>query len=92
MAKLTPRNVAVTDQILAVLSEAYPLPVSTGEVEERTGYGIPYGQLTYRMLQRLADLGEIEKITLPDVRSRYWRKWPQEPGRDSSTRELEAGQ
>ena len=91
MAKLTPQNVAVTDQILAVLDEAYPLPASTGEVEERTGYGIRYGQLAYRMLQRLADLGEVEKITVPEMRSRYWRRWPQKPGPDSAERGLEAG-
>jgi hypothetical protein len=44
------------------------------------------------MLQRLADLGEVEKITVPEMRSRYWRRWPQEPGPDSAKRELEAGQ
>ena len=93
MARLTARNLAVTDQILAVLAESYPLPVSTHEVEERTGYGVRHGQLTYRMLQRLADHGEIEKICLPEMRSRYWRKWPQEAGPRPSGehQDLEAG-
>jgi hypothetical protein len=69
---LSPRNVHVTDQILAVLASEYPLPVSTPTVEERTGYGPRYGQLTWRMLDRLTRRGEIEKITVPDMKSWYW--------------------
>jgi hypothetical protein len=71
--ELSPRSVHVTDQILAVLASEYPLPVSTREIEERTGYGSSYGQLTYRMLTRLARRGEAEKITVADMKSRYWR-------------------
>ena len=73
MSALSPRSVHVTDQILAVLAEEWPLPVPTGVIEARTGYGVRYGQLTYRLLQRLARRGEVEKITVPDMRSRYWR-------------------
>ena len=73
MSAISLRSVRVTDQILAVLAEEWPLPVPTGVIEEHTGYGARYGQLTYRMLQRLARRGEVEKFTLPDMRSRYWR-------------------
>ena len=73
MSALSPRSVHVTDQILAVLAEEWLLPVPTGVIEARTGYGVRYGQLTYRLLQRLARRGEVEKITVPDMRSRYWR-------------------
>jgi hypothetical protein len=73
VSALSPRSVHVTDQILAVLAGEWPLPVPTGVIQERTGYAARYGQLTYRMLQRLARRGEAEKITLPDMRSRYWR-------------------
>lgn len=73
MAALSPLSLHVTDQITAVLRDAWPLPLSTGEIERRTGYGIRYGQLTYRMLQRLASRGDAEKVTLPDMKSRYWR-------------------
>jgi len=62
----------VTDQILAVLREAAE-PVPTGEIEDRTGCGIRYGQLCYRMLRRLERLGQVEKIELRDMKSRYWR-------------------
>lgn len=72
MAALSPRSVHVTDQILAVLREAAE-PLPTGEIEKRTGYGIRYGQLCYRMLARLERTGQAEKLTLPDMKSRYWR-------------------
>ena len=90
MPSLSPRSVHVTDQILAVLAGEYPLPVPTREVEERTGYGIRYGQLTYRLLQRLARRGEVEKITVPDMKSRYWRLAA--PGTDPADLELLARQ
>jgi hypothetical protein len=80
MATLSPLSATVTGRIRAVLTEAYPLPVSTREVEERTGYGARYGQLAYRMLQRLAARHEAEKIRLPDARSCYWRMWPKDSG------------
>lgn len=73
MTALSPLSIACTDAVLAVLAQEYPLPVPTGEVEKRTGYGARYGQLTYRMLQRLARRGEVEKIAVPDMMSRYWR-------------------
>ena len=80
MTRLSPLRAEATGRIRAVLADAYPLPLSTGQVEERTGYGARYGQLAYRMLQRLAARHEAEKIHLPDARSCYWRMWPQDPG------------
>lgn len=73
MADLGPLSIAVTDQILAVLAAEYPLPLPTRKVEERTGYGLGYGPVTYRMLTRLARRGEVEKIAVPEMRCRYWR-------------------
>ena len=73
MPDLSPRGVHVTDQILAVLAAGYPLLVSARTIEERTGYGPRYGQLTYRMLARLARRGEAGKVTVPDMRCRYRR-------------------
>ena len=73
MAPLSPLSVHVTDQITAVLRDAWPLPLSTGEIEKRTGYGIRYGQLTYRMLRRLAARGDAETVDFPGMKSRYWR-------------------
>ena len=51
---------------------------------------VPYS-VVLNMLNRLAQQNDVEKITRPEMRSRYWRAWPQElasawlPG-------LEAGQ
>lgn len=73
MSSLNPRSDHVTDQVLAVLASEYPLPVSTGTVADRTGYGSEYRQLVYRTLNRLARRDDVEKIALPDKRSRYWR-------------------
>jgi hypothetical protein len=72
MAGLSLQSRDVTAKILQVLAEA-AAPLSTGEIEEATGYGIRHGQLCYRMLCRLARLGALIKITWPDVRSRYWQ-------------------
>lgn len=80
MPNISALGVHVTDQILAVLNEASPLPLSTRQIEERTGYGVRYGQLTYRMLQRLARRGEVEKWEaarspwLGGSRCCYWRR------------------
>jgi hypothetical protein len=64
----------VTVRVVAALDAAAPLPVSTAEVEQETGYGIRYGQLCYRMLRRLARLGEAEQINLDGARRAYWRR------------------
>jgi hypothetical protein len=72
MGGLSPQSRDVTAKILRVLADA-AAPLPTREIEEATGYGVRYGQLCYRMLSRLARLEALTKITLPDVRSRYWQ-------------------
>jgi hypothetical protein len=95
VTRLSPLRAEATGRIRAVLADAYPLPLSTGQVEERTGYGARYGQLAYRMLARLAARRDVEKICMPDARSRYWRMWPQDTGpepQDTSTTRNLGGQ
>lgn len=48
---------------------------------------VPYSNM-FRLLNRLAELGEVEKITLPEMRACYWRRGPQ-PG--TGLPDLEAG-
>jgi hypothetical protein len=76
MGNLGPLAAAATEAIRRVLTDAYPMPLSTPQVEEQTGYGIRYGQLCYRMLCRLVARGEAEKISVEDSRCRYWRLEP----------------
>jgi hypothetical protein len=107
--RLSPRNVAITDQILAALADQGGLPISTPGLwrkispyrprSERLAAiadgrfvpgGVPYSD-TWRLLNRLARLGEVEKITVPEMRPCYWRRWPQaHPG--AALPDLEAGQ
>jgi hypothetical protein len=104
MTALTARNVALTDQILAALTDEGGLPISTMGLLEKLNAAYPEptlrdllgaassGQLSgegerplrvyhgdlLRMLNRLAKRGEVEKIEVPDMRCRYWRRWVQE--------------
>jgi hypothetical protein len=78
MIRLADTGADVTAKILQVLAEA-ATPLPTREIEEAAGYGVRYGQLCYRMLCRLARLGALVKITLPDVRSRYCRSAAAKP-------------
>ena len=107
--RLSPRTVAITDQILATLAGEGGLPISTPNLwrkisphrprSERlaavaAGQPLPaevsYGD-TWRVLARLARLGEVEKITVPEMRACYWRRWPEaQPG--AGLPELEAVQ
>jgi hypothetical protein len=64
-------RVHVGDQVLAALAEAGH-PLSTPEIQRRTGYGIRHGQLVYQVLTRLAGAGEVEK--LGGVKPVYWRR------------------
>jgi len=50
------------------------MPLSTPALQERTGYGMRYGQLVYQVLTRLAAAGEVEKISTPGVKPVYWRR------------------
>jgi hypothetical protein len=87
---LSPRSIAVTDQILAILAEESPLPVPTGvlwrklspmpaTVRERceaidSGRVVLYSE-TLRLLNLLARRGEIEKWPASeDRRSCLWRR------------------
>jgi hypothetical protein len=75
---LTARNVALTDQICAALDDEWPLPVSTLALNAKLGHaGYQNHADVLRILNRLAKAGEVEKIRLEDMRSCYWRKWPE---------------
>jgi hypothetical protein len=73
-ARPDPFKTHVADQVLAALAEAAPLPLSTPDVEQRTGYGRRHGQLVYTALTRLAASGEVEKLSAPGVKPVYWRR------------------
>jgi hypothetical protein len=45
----------------------------------------------FRLLNQLADLGEVEKITVPEMRACYWRRWP-DPQPTAGLPDLEVGQ
>lgn len=76
--------------LLDKLNAAYPEPtlrdlLDAADSGELSGNGprplrVSHADLL-RILNRLAKRGEVEKITLPDMRCRYWRRWPQEPPR-----------
>ena len=87
MTALTARNVHLTDQILAILADESPLPVSTMALHARLNPvcgGWPHTECwdrhvdysaVYRMLNRLARLGEVEKWPADgDRRCCYWRR------------------
>ena len=72
-ARPDPFKTHVADQVLAALAEAAPMPLSTPDVERRTGYGVRYGQLVYTVLTRLAKAGDVERSAAPGVKPVYWR-------------------
>ena len=72
-ARMTPFRVHVADQVLAALTEAAPLPLSTLAIEDRTGYG---RSLVYQVLTRLASAGEVEKVTPQGIKPCFWRARP----------------
>ena len=57
--------------VRAVLAAEWPLPVPSRVVEERCG--MKAYPVVWRMLNRLARRGDAERITVPDMKSRYWR-------------------
>jgi hypothetical protein len=87
VSALTARNVALADQILALL-EGEPLPVASGDLYRKLGrVPLPYWcqedqpadpvyySEFYRMLTRLGRLGEVEKWPASgDRRCCYWRR------------------
>jgi hypothetical protein len=76
MGGLTSLSAAAYGAVVGALREAYPLPLSTRQVEEASGYGVRYGTLAYRMCRRAAARGAAEQITVPDMRCAYWRFEP----------------
>jgi hypothetical protein len=50
------------------------MPLSTPQVQDRTGYGVRYGQLVYQVLTRLAAAGQVERSAAPGVKPVYWRR------------------
>ena len=63
----------VADQIMAALADAAPMPLSTPQIQDATGYGMRHGQLTYQVLTRLAKARQVERSTAPGVKPVYWR-------------------
>lgn len=86
MTALTARNIALADQILAVLSAEAPLPVSTPAIHAALSPpcdGWPHTacrdrhvdyMAVYRILARLARAGEIEKWPVGEMRYCLWRR------------------
>jgi hypothetical protein len=72
-ARPDPFKTHVADQVMAALAEA-ETPLSTPALQDRTGYGMRYGQVVYTVLTRLAASGDVEKITTPGVKPVYWRR------------------
>lgn len=72
-ARPDPFHLHVADQVLAALADADPMPLSTPQLQERTGYGTRYGQLVYQVLTRLAKSGQVERSAAPGVKPVYWR-------------------
>lgn len=72
-AKLSAFRVHVADQILAALTEAAPLPLSTVAVQDRTGYG---RDVVYQVLTRLTSAGHAERVTPRGINPCFWRARP----------------
>jgi hypothetical protein len=72
-ARPGPFRTHVADQILAALADAAPMPLSTPQIENATGYGARHGQLTYQVLTRLAKAGQVERSAAPGIKPVYWR-------------------
>ena len=72
-AKLSAFRVHVADQILAALTEAAPLPLSTVTVQDRTGCS---RDVVYQVLTRLASAGQVERVTPRGINPCFWRARP----------------
>jgi len=68
---LTAANARIGALVRAVLILEYPLPVPTTAVAERVSWR--YDPAVYRALARMEHQGDVEKISVPDDKSRYWR-------------------
>lgn len=74
MTALTAASERIAALVGAVLTLEYPVPVPTLTVAERVSRR--YDPVVYRMLRRMENRGEAERIRLPDVQSVYWRLIP----------------
>jgi hypothetical protein len=72
-ARPDPFRTHVADQVLAALAKA-GTPMSTPAIQDKTNYGVRYGQLIYNVLTRLAKAREVEKISAPGVKPVYWQR------------------
>lgn len=74
MPALTAASERIAALVRAVLVLEYPVPVPTLTVAERVSRR--YDPVAYRMLRRMENRGEAERIRLPDAQSVYWRLVP----------------
>lgn len=74
MTALTAANERIAALVRAVLVLEYPLPVPTLTVAERVSWR--YDPAVYRMLRRMENRGEAERVRLRDAQSVYWRLVP----------------
>jgi hypothetical protein len=74
VAALTAASERIAALVRAVLILEYPVPVPTLTVAGRVSRR--YDPVVYRMLRRMENRGEAERIRLPDVQSVYWRLIP----------------
>lgn len=86
MSVLSARSRACTDAALAFLASGPDRPWPTGSIEDATGYGPRYGQLLYRMLDRLYRLGRLGREGGRGTQwfSVHWRWWPDEGNCDTA--------
>jgi hypothetical protein len=75
--KISPHRPRAERRAAAVAGEYVPRPVSYSNM--------------FRLLGELAASGDVEKITVPEMRACYWRRWPS-PEAVTELRDLEAGQ
>jgi hypothetical protein len=71
MTVLTAANERIAALVRAVLVLEYPFPIPTLAVAERVSWR--YDPAVYRMLRRMENRGEAERIRLPAAQSVYWR-------------------
>jgi hypothetical protein len=67
-------DVALDDQLLAVLRDAQGFPLSTRQVCVAAGpMAWPPDSITWRRLDALEKAGKVERVKLPGWRQVWWR-------------------
>ncbi len=67
-------ELALDDQLLAVLRDAKGFPLSTRQVAELAGpTAWPPDAVTWKRLNRLEKAGRVERVKLPGWRQVWWR-------------------